>query len=503
MKREATDVCLLLEGTYPFVQGGVSAWTHALIQAAPHLTFTVVSLLPDRKPREAKYKFPPNVRRHELVYLDSGFDGRKVRAGDHAIADAFCTHMQRVLGEGSAEDFIAASDLIRQTGTGQRVLLNSRAAWRAMERAYDALLPSAPLVEFFWTWRVLVRSMISIIAAPLPESRVYHAISTGYAGVYGARAHYETDAPLLITEHGIYTNERRIEIGLAEWLFDSGRDGFSVAGATRELRDLWQGAFSSFAKLGYDAAEVITTLYTGNQMFQLADGADRDKLRVIPNGVDYEKHARIPRDAEARRPTVGLIGRVVPIKDIRTFIFAMAALKQRVPDVRALILGPEDEDEEYSNECRQLVAQEGLEDCISFVGRVNVVEYLGRIDVIALTSVSEAQPLVLLEAGAAGVPSVATDVGSCREMLEGFANDSVTGHGGIVAPVGDYGAIANALERLLTDSALHASMSEVIRRRVEMTYNKIIVDRIYNELYDSMLVAGRCAPAAQGAAWLA
>src|SRR5262249_14372211 len=141
---------------------------------------------------------------------------------------------------------------------------------------------------FFWTWRVLARSLISLMSVPLPRASIYHAISTGYAGVLGARARTRTDGAFVVTEHGIYTNERRIEIGLAEWLFDSGRGGFGVDHASPELRDLWLNAFSSFARLAYDSADLVTTLYTGNQAFQQADGAVRDKLRVIPNGIDYE-----------------------------------------------------------------------------------------------------------------------------------------------------------------------------------------------------------------------
>ena len=56
---------------------------------------------------------------------------------------------------------------------------------------------------------------------------------------------------------------------------------------------------------------------------------------------------------------------------------------------------------------------------MTFTGRVNLLEYLGKIDVVVLTSLSEAQPLVILEAGAAGVPVVATDVGACGEMILG------------------------------------------------------------------------------------
>ena len=58
-----------------------------------------------------------------------------------------------------------------------------------------------------------------------------------------------------------------------------------------------------------------------------------------------------------------------------------------------------------------------------FTGAVNIVEYLGRIHVVVLTSLSESQPLTILEAGAAGIPFVATNVGSCREVIEGRSDE--------------------------------------------------------------------------------
>ena len=93
------------------------------------------------------------------------------------------------------------------------------------------------------------------------------------------------------------------------------------------------------------------------------------------------------------------------------------------PEVEALIMGPEDEDPAYAAECRQLAADLGLNGNLRFTGRVRLDDYLPRIDAIVLTSISEAQPLTVLEAGAAGIPSVVTDVGACRELILGRADE--------------------------------------------------------------------------------
>ncbi len=487
------DVCLILEGAYPHVLGGVSGWTHALIKSAPDIRFHLVSIVADRDRRRPLYELPKNVVGWTNLPLDSGFPGRAPRASDAAEILELGARIEGVIDGPAAADLGAMASLLARRRLGHEALFASRAGWAAMERAYAHLLPNAPLLDFYWTWRVMARGLVSILGAALPEASLYHAISTGYAGLLGARARQETGRPLLLTEHGIYTNERRVELSLSDWLYCTGRRGFDTTESISELRDVWVALFASLANITYACADEIITLYRGNQAMQLADGAPREKLRIIPNGVDYERLSAIQRDPQPRRPSVALIGRVVPIKDVRMFIHACASLRRQIPDVEALVIGPDDEDPQYAAECRRLVAQEGLGDCVRFTGQVDIAKYLERLDVCVLTSISEAQPLVLLEAGAAGIPSVTTDVGSCREIVEGFDDDPVTGAGGIIVPVGDSAATASAMAALLSNNTTRERMGEVMRRRVAQFYNKERIDSIYRHLYDSHL--GRTAPA--------
>jgi glycosyltransferase involved in cell wall biosynthesis len=220
----------------------------------------------------------------------------------------------------------------------------------------------------------------------------------------------------------------------------------------------------------------------------MRDGAPPDRLTVIPNGIDYDRFSAIPRDTPSRRPTVALIGRVVPIKDVKTFIRAAALLRDMIPDVRVLLLGPTEEDPIYFRECEEMIAHLGLGETFEFAGRVRLDDFLGHIDAIALTSISEAQPLVLLEAGAAGVPSVATDVGSCRELILGRADENPPlGPGGFVTPLANPMATAKALADLLMDPQLRKRCGEAIRQRTQRYYNKKVVDRLYHDLYDEFL----------------
>lgn len=102
-------------------------------------------------------------------------------------------------------------------------------------------------LDYFWSWRALLGGLYSVLLADLPEASVYHAVSTGYAGLFAARAALETGRPVLLTEHGIYTNERRIEIGMADWLHGQ-QSGFQVDRQGATLKDLWIDTFIGYSE---------------------------------------------------------------------------------------------------------------------------------------------------------------------------------------------------------------------------------------------------------------
>src|ERR1044072_269444 len=152
---------------------------------------------------------------------------------------------------------------------GREALLNSKPAWNLMLRMYERQCPHVPLLEYFWTWRTLLQGLYSVLEAPIVPARVYHPLCTGYAGLYAARASVQTGRPVILTEHGIYTNERRVEITLADWLQEDALQNLSIDRMHRDLRDLWIDTFTSFSRVCYAASSKIITLYEGNTFLQL------------------------------------------------------------------------------------------------------------------------------------------------------------------------------------------------------------------------------------------
>ena len=480
------DVCILVEGAYPYVPGGVSSWIDWLIRSQPETTFSVVALLPRPTAQKFRYRRPDNVIGFQNVYLQD-FGARPVKRMRLPLEAVGLAH---ALGELTTVGGVQPLEQVQRQlkAIAQQiplpVLFNSPVAWNLVEEMYAAEMPFASFLHYFWGWRALLGGLFATLDCPLPPARIYHTISTGYAGVLAARAALETGRPALLTEHGIYTNERRIELLMAEWVADTVDKGHALDDPRFDLRDMWVRAFEAYARTCYEACAEVITLYEDNQRVQKVLGAEQGKLRVIANGIDLARFASVTPAPDNAIPTIALIGRVVPIKDVKTYIRSVKHLATRLPALKAYIIGPTDEDEPYAEECRTLVRELGLEAIIEFTGAVDIVQYLPRIHVVVLTSLSESQPLVVLEAGASGIPFVATNVGSCREILEGRADEHPPlGRGGIVTDVVDARAIADAVDALLRDPSLRRQYGETLRARVQATYTSAQAANAYRQLY--------------------
>lgn len=489
---QKADICLILEGTYPYVTGGVSGWAHGLIKEQSHLSFHLCAIVPRDAELELKYDLPSNVIGLTTIRLNdlpAGADINKLMAKriHKTLREPLATlTSERAMELRELKQIMdTLSDVSAPLGT--EVLLDREEAWEQLMELYEAGFPDQSFLDYFWSYRAIAGGVYSVLLAPLPQADVYHALSTGYAGLMGARAKVETGKPVMVTEHGIYTNERRIEVTSADWLEATASKALTIDKPRRDLRDMWIDSINNFSRLCYEACDHIITLFQGNQKPQLEDGADPAKMMVIPNGVDIKRFSSLQHRRQGT-PTIGLIGRVVPIKDVKTFIRAVGLLKQTTPEIKAYIVGPTDEDPVYYQECLNLVQLQGLDHNVVFTGQARVEEYIPMLDLLVMTSISEAQPLVLLEAGAAGVPIVTTDVGACRELIEGTPEEEpALGAGGIVTPLASPASTADAIYTLLSDNERYENASRAIAARMEQYYNESIQQQAYRNLYAQYL----------------
>ena len=496
MSAPGADICLILEGTYPFVTGGVSAWIHQLVGALPELRFAIFHISATQgEAHEPRYRLPPNV----VSLVDVGIHGGDEPAvsGESLSADAWDS-MWRYHEELKAGRSDGLGELLHgvcpRPGTGPSVhdFIYGKPSWQIVRRLYEERAPDISFLDYFWTWRFTHLPIFRLLHAAVPEASVYHTVSTGWAGFVAATQRLRRHRPMLLTEHGIYSRERRMEIDQAEWIYVQRQAPMTLSAGPAYFKELWARLFDRLSRITYAHADQIVTIFEGNRQAQIRDGADPAKTLVVPNGVDLEPFAALPRTEPAPGEfRIGFVGRVVPIKDVKTFIRAVKIVTGDVPGARAVIAGPGDEDPEYLAECRSLAATLGITDRIEFTGRVDVKQIYSRIDVLVLTSISEGLPLVILEAAAAGVPLVSTDVGACRELLEGREPaDRALGASGLVTGLADPGATAQAIVSLARDPGLREEMGRAARARVRAHYQEADLIRRYREIYRGLIAAG-------------
>jgi polysaccharide biosynthesis protein PelF len=493
------DVCLLLEGTFPFVRGGVSSWVNEMIRSYPDTRFAIV-FIGSRKEdyNGVAYALPDNVVHIETHYLyENVVADFSPRAVDGDVA-AFVRSQQlhdALRDPRSGRDAGALlAEMIPMLGANgalnEEQFLTSRAAWHTIADQYEKYCTDPSFTDYFWTVRIMHKPLwqLARVAENLIPAKVYHTVSTGYGGFLGALMHYRTGRPLLISEHGIYTKERKIDLLQSQWIRDNRGVFERDISRVSYFRELWVRFFEAIGKLAYDAADDIIALYEANRLRQVTDGARAERTACIPNGIDVDKLAPLVDERKPRKnKVVGLIGRVVPIKDIKTFIRAIFIASRSMPDLEGWIIGPEEEDPAYALECRALVESLGLSRNLKFLGFQRIDEMMPQLDVIALTSISEALPLVVLEGFAAGVPSITTDVGSCRQLIEGGdEEDRALGSAGSVVQLADPAAFAQAVLSLLADEDRWKAAQQAGLARVRRYYTKKqMIDR-YRTLYDRL-----------------
>ncbi len=510
------DVTLLLEGTYPFVSGGVSSWVHQIIRGLPDLRFALVFIggSPESYDR-LRYELPPNVVHLEEHYLGAARGCQRVAA---RVGDVGFYRMSRELHDelarGGSSDVLEnvlermVRALLEDPERHEKDFLSSESSWEQICSHYERSAKTQSFLEYFWTVRSMHAPLFVMAraAASVPASRAFHVVSTGFAGFLGALLQKRRGRPLILTEHGIYSKERTIELLQATWIRedDEDSDADPERYAVGYFRQMWIRFFEALGRMAYGAASPIVSLYEGNRQRQVRDGADPGRTRVVPNGIDLVRFTAL----RAKRPrsiprVLGLVGRVVPIKDIKTFIRAMRVVASELPDAEGWIVGPEDEDPAYAEECHHLVRSLGLEGKVKFLGFRNVADVLPQLGLNVLTSISEAQPLVVLEGFAAGVPCVSTDVGCVRELIHGSHPGDLYGPAGAVVDIASPEATARAALELLGDVQRWSATQAAGIARVENLYTQEIMLARYRSIYESALVPALPTGGAsmEGASW--
>jgi glycosyltransferase involved in cell wall biosynthesis len=195
-----------------------------------------------------------------------------------------------------------------------------------------------------------------------------------------------------------------------------------------------------------------------------------EKILMIPNAVDMNDWASVRPQGTGRR--IGFIGRLDPIKRVQDLLAAMALLKD---DFTLDIFGEGSE----RGRIEGMIAHLGLSGRVKLHGAIaGSRKALAGMDALVLPSEAEGFGLVLIEAMAAGVPVVGTDVPGIRDVIE----DGVSG---LLAPVRNPRALADAIRKVLADGVLWEKLVAGGRERVGRFYDWTVVYQTYRELLSS------------------
>ena len=503
------DVAIVMESTYPYLKGGVSAVVHDIITGNPDLTFGIIHITWDsHSPLKDLYGMPDNVAWVKVLYLsmeEHQEDFLRARPRDLRMNRRQRRELsRRILGallalaqDGQTEPLW---DLISEgLSASRRYPVWAILGTREFMEAYHDMMPDLgmSMTDIFWCLRDFFSLAYAVLAEPVPRAQVYHAHTTGYAMLLGVNAAREHGTKVLLTEHNLYVRdtvntllERRLDLNVRLTDYRT----FDVTGRER----MWMAWWLEMGRLCYPYAYASTYLYPRAITEATELGGDSGRAIVIPNGIvtsefDASYAARLAAIEEIKKEGADkhlwklvYIARVVPIKGLLDMIDSVRLMVDRGLNIHLDVCGPTEHMPSYFEQCLTRIVEQGLESVITIRGTVKVRELLPEFDLFVLPSYNEGLPVVSLETMGAGIPTVSTDVGAVRSVVEDMI---VTDDGqtwdpcGIIIEPGDPTVMADKVQEVISDVDLYERLSLNARGRVEAAYDLVKVNASYNTIY--------------------
>jgi len=463
-----------LEGSYPYVSGGVSSWMHNYIKAMPEQEFVLWLVSASyEKQKQFCYNIPSNVVEVNEIFLG---DALKLATPKRRKVSFDQLEKKAVYELMSCRnpDWNIIFRIFQEDKINPITFLMSEEFLNCLDILCQTDYKNADYAKCFYTIRSMLLPLLYLLGQEVPRADVYHATCAGYAGLLGAMGAWKYECPFVLTEHGIYTREREEELLRAEWVDPA-------------FRKMWIKLFYMLSHLAYDHAASVTSLFSQALETQVELGCSRKKCRVISNGIHLEQYLDIAPKKENGFIDIGAIVRIARIKDIKTMLYSFYELNIRIPETRLHILGGVN-DQGYMDQCAELLKEMGIQN-VFFTGIVDVRKYMEKLDFTILTSISEGQPLSVIESLAAGRPCVATDVGCCRELLED-PGDELGSAGICVLPMHRM-EFADAMEFMCLNKNARLQMGAAGKARAAQTFQHDTMIQKYTEVYYEVSRYGR------------
>lgn len=213
----------------------------------------------------------------------------------------------------------------------------------------------------------------------------------------------------------------------------------------------------------------------------------RVPIEALSNGIDLSRFAkgRVNHeiyeryDINPKKPTILYIGRVDPEKSLDVLMDAFVQVQKTIPEAQLVMVG----DGTMRPKLEKMAENAGISDKVVFTGRVigkDLPQLYRTGDVFAITSKTETQSIVLLEAMATGLPAVAVKAGAIPELVHNGGN-------GYLCEADDVDAVAKSLIRILQDKNLRETMSEKsleLIKKHDISYTLTRIEEIYHRVLD-------------------
>lgn len=312
--------------------------------------------------------------------------------------------------------------------------------------------PLADLVSLWRLYRVFRRERFTIVHTHNPKPGLLGQLAARMAGV-----------PIVVnTLHGFYFHDH--------------------------MPSTWRRFYITMEKIAARCSDVILSqnrediqtaiqenICAPNLIKHLGNGIDIGRFDPGQQVADLLAEKRQGLGLSVQGPVVGFVGRLVAEKGVLELLQAAQRVKQQIPTVRFLIVGPIDSEKPDALTPAIADQYQVSEHCIFTGVRYDMPELFSLMDIFVLPSHREGFPRAPMEASAMGIPCIVTDIRGCREAVEHQRN-------GLLVPLGDVDALAQAITELLTNQEMVKRMgAEGRQMAIERFDEQLVFDKVKME----------------------
>ena len=505
---QEVDIAVVMESTYPFTAGDTAVSVQNIIRHNPDLTFGVIHIADNSNaPAKSMFELPANVKWVDVIYLESTEVSEKFSSlvsapvTDEQVREVLDAIESSVTGNHELMHVLYENAINPQTRTwsawgalGHREFMN--AAIKAAGKADDISL--SQLFDLAYNFFLRIYTLLDRV---LPTARVYHAHSSGNAGLVAAAGAVQNKGKFFLTEHNLNIRDSINKL-LSRDLNRRVTSEAPLKLTTDTFERFWTQWWLELGALNYAEAELITYLYPQAVTDAQELGGAQEKAEVLPDGIEWEdleipriwRQQAVPKLERKISWKLAVVGDFQPSKGIIELIDAVKIMVDGgKTDVRVDLLKPADgsttDEPEYYSRCVAHIKQLSVENYVRLRDVKDARDVMHEYDALVVPSFQESQPHAALVAMTMGVPIIGSSVGGMNALVTEELSDAQhkkIGASGELVPPGDSAALATLMAKLTQSPELYRAWHENALARIKAFYLLPQVMRRYNAIYRNL-----------------